>query len=109
MYTAAQMVADIAEATGYSKSDVRHVLEAQEQLIVQCIEEGEKVKVGQVVQLEVKIRKATKKRQGRNPRTGDAVTIAAKPATAVVKARVLVKGKNATPSLAVAKKALAKK
>lgn len=108
MYTAAAMVKDIAEATGLPAGTVRNVLAAQEDLIVQCLEEAEKVKVGQVVQLEVKIKPARKARMGRNPRTGDDVKIAAKPATAVVKARILKRGKEATPSLAVAKKALGK-
>lgn len=104
MYTAASMVADIAENTGIAKGVVRNVLATQEALIVECIKECEKVKVGSVVQIEVKIRPARKKRKGRNPATGEEIQIAAKPASPVVKARLLKAAKDATPSLAVARK-----
>lgn len=106
MVTAAQLVEAIAEETGYSKADIRHVLSSLEGNLLYFLGECEKVKIGQVVQLEVKIRPARKKRMGRNPQTGEAVQIAAKPATPVVRARVLKKAKDVTPTLAKARKRL---
>jgi nucleoid DNA-binding protein len=107
MVTAAQLTEAISEETGYSKADIRHVLVSLDDVVAAYLAEGEKVKLGGLVQLEVKIRPARKKRMGRNPRTGEAVQVAAKPATPVVRARVLKKAKDATPSLAKARRVLA--
>ncbi len=47
---------------------------------------GNRVPVGALGKVFIKIRPASPKRQGRNPLTGEAITIAAKPATKVPKA-----------------------
>lgn len=104
--TAAQLVEQISEDTGYGKSDIKHVLASLEETVVNLLASCEKVKIGQLVQLEAKIRPPRKARMGRNPRTGEAVKIASKPASVVVRARVLGKAKAATPSLAAAKKVM---
>jgi nucleoid DNA-binding protein len=57
------------------------------------------VKIGGVVQLDVRVRPATEARPGRNPATGEEIMISAKPASVAVKARPLAKAKNAAPSL----------
>ena len=49
---------------------------------------------------------ATKERLGRNPATGEEITIKAKPASVDVRARALAKAKNALPSVQKAKKKL---
>jgi nucleoid DNA-binding protein len=100
----AQLVELVSEDTGYSKSDVRHVLNSLDGIVIELLTSCEKVKVGQLVQLEAKVKPATKARMGRNPRTGDPVKISAKPAGVVVRARVLKKAKEATPSLAKLRK-----
>jgi hypothetical protein len=51
-----------------------------------------------------KRRRSTKKRAGRNPATGEEITIAAKPASVDVRARPLAKAKAALPSGAKARR-----
>ena len=105
MLSQAEMVRNIASETGLSAGVVRHVLTVWEEEILSEIASAQKVKLGQLAQLEVKIKPARKKRMGRNPRTGEEVQIAAKPASVVLKARVLKKSKDAVPSIQKARKA----
>jgi nucleoid DNA-binding protein len=88
MTTVAEMVEEIAELTGQSKSVVRVILAAQEDVVVEALENCERVKVAGI-QIEPKLAPARKKRMGRNPATGEAVQIAAKPASVAIKVRVL--------------------
>ena len=69
--------------------------------------DAEKVRIGGVVQLVVRVKEATKPRQGRNPATGEEITISAKPASVALKARPLAKAKAALPSVQKARKRLA--
>ena len=103
-----ELVENIAESTGYSKGDVRHFLAALEDEVRDAISNCRKVKIAGV-QIEPKLKKATKKRKGRNPATGEEVTIAAKPASVQIKARVLAslgKDESVVPSVAKLKKRL---
>jgi len=84
---------------------IRQVLEVQQDVILGEIEQGQKVKIGQMVQLEPKVKAKTKKRMGRNPRTGEEVEIKAKPASVVLRARVLKKAKDYLPTIQKARKA----
>jgi nucleoid DNA-binding protein len=88
MATQSEMVEELAEQTGFPKGEVRHLLEALQNFIVQEVGDGNRVKVAGVV-IEPKLKKATKKRKGRNPATGEEVMIAAKPASVKLKARVV--------------------
>ncbi len=60
--------------------------------------------IGGVVQIEARLRPATQEREGRNPATGETITIAAKPASVAVKARPLAKAKNAVPPVSALNK-----
>ena len=104
--TQTQLFAHLAEETEMSKADVKKVLTALEETILGQIGEAEKVKIGSLVQLQVKLKPATKAREGRNPATGETITIAAKPASVQLKARPLAKAKNALPTVQKAKKVL---
>ena len=104
--TQAQIIEAISEATGFGKSDIRHVLVTQDDVIAGLLADCEKVKIGQLVQLEVKIRPPRKARMGRNPSNGEPVKIPAKGASTVVRARLLKRAKDATPTLAKAKKVI---
>jgi nucleoid DNA-binding protein len=53
------------------------------------------------------VKPATKKRKGRNPATGEEITIAAKPASVDLRARPLAKAKEALPSVQKARRRLA--
>jgi hypothetical protein len=67
----------------------------------------QKVRNGGLVQLTVRVKPAQKKRPGRNPATGEAITIAAKPASVDVRARPLARAKGALPSVQKARRRLA--
>ena len=103
----AQLADEIAQRVDFSRADARRVLEALEEIVLEQISAAEKVKIGSVVQLEVRVRPATKARPGRNPATGEEITIAAKPASVTVKARPLAKAKAAAPSVQKARRKLA--
>jgi DNA-binding protein HU-beta len=105
--TQIQLVGEIAERTGLSKSDTKAALEALEQVVLEQLGAAEKVRIGGVVQLTVRVKDATGPRKGRNPATGEEITIAAKPASVTVKARPLAKAKAALPSVDTARRRLA--
>ena len=98
--TQTQLAAEVADRSGLSGADAKRALAALEEVILDQIGNAEKVKIGGVVQIEAKMRPASKERLGRNPATGEEITISAKPASVAVKARPLAKAKAAAPSLA---------
>ena len=104
--TQTQLAAEIAERADLTRAQVKDVLAALEEVVLEQIGDAEKVKIGNLVQLNVRVRPATKARPGRNPATGEEITIAAKPASVTVRARPLAKTKAALPSVAKAKKVL---
>jgi nucleoid DNA-binding protein len=106
--TQTQFADEIAERSGASRADVKRMLTALEEVVLDQIADAEKVKIGTVVQLEVRVRPATSARPGRNPATGEEIMISAKPASVAVKARPLAKAKAAAPSVDKAKRKLAK-
>ena len=97
--TQTQLADAVAEKAGLSRADAKKAISALEEVILDQIGNAEKVKIGGVVQIEAKVRPATKERPGRNPATGEEITISAKPASVAVKARPLSKAKAAAPSL----------
>lgn len=97
--TQTQLVATLAERSELSKAEVKKVLDALEETVLDEIGNAEKVKIGGLVQLTVRLRPATNERPGRNPATGEEITIAAKPASVALAARPLAKAKKALPSL----------
>ena len=107
--TQSQLVGEVAERAGLSKADTKGVFEALEEVVLEQLGDAEKVRIGGLVQLTVRLKPATKKRQGRNPATGEEITIAAKPASVDVRARPLAKVKEALPSVQKARRRLAAK
>lgn len=105
--TQTQLAAAVAERAGLSKAQARDAIDALEEVVLGEIGNAEKVKIGNLVQLTVRVKPPTKAREGRNPATGEAITIAAKPASVDVRARVLAKTKAALPSVQTAKRRLA--
>jgi DNA-binding protein HU-beta len=98
--TQTQLADAVAEKSGLSRADAKKAIAALEEVVLDEIGNAEKVKIGGVVQLDVRVRPATDARPGRNPATGEEIMISAKPASVAVKARPLAKAKNAAPSLA---------
>ena len=104
--TQTQLADEVAERAGATRADAKRILTALEEVVLDQIGAAEKVKIGSVVQIEVRVRPATKARPGRNPATGEEITISAKPASVAVKARPLAKAKAAAPSVEAAKRKL---
>ena len=104
--TQSQLADAVAERAGLTRADAKNALSALEEVVLDEISNAEKVKIGGFVQLVVRMKPATKERLGRNPATGEEITIKAKPASVDVRARALAKAKNALPSVQKAKKKL---
>src|SRR5262249_28284191 len=104
--TQSQLADAVAERADLSRADAKRALAALEEVVLDEIGNAQKVKIGGLVQLTVRVKPATKERQGRNPATGEEITISAKPASVDVRARALAKTKSALPSLQKAKKEL---
>ena len=104
--TQTQFADEVAERAGLTRSEAKRALVALEEVILEQIGNAEKVKIGGIVQLTVRVKPATRARQGRNPATGEEITIGPKPASVDVRARALAKAKNSLPSLQKAKKVL---
>jgi nucleoid DNA-binding protein len=105
--TQAQLADAVAQQSGLSRADAKRALAALEGVILAQIGNAEKVKIGNLVQLSVRVKPATKARKGRNPANGEEITIAAKPASVDVRARVLAKAKAGAPSVQKARRRLA--
>ena len=105
--TQTQLADAVAERAGLSRKQAKEAITALEEVVLGEVGKAEKVKIGNLVQLTVRVKPATKARKGRNPATGEEITIAAKPASVVVGARALSRTKAALPSVQKAKKVLA--
>ena len=103
------LVKQIAAGTELKPGKVKEVFDALTQIMVADL--GKKgsgeFNFNGLVKLKTVNKPATKARKGRNPATGEEITIAAKPASVDVRARALAKTKAALPSVQKAKKRLA--
>jgi DNA-binding protein HU-beta len=104
--TQSQLTSEVADRSGLSKTDAKAALTALEEVVLDQLADAEKVRIGGVVQLVVRVKEATKARPGRNPATGEEITISAKPASVTLRARPLAKAKAALPSVQKARKRL---
>jgi len=104
--TQTQLADAVAERSGLSRADAKRAIAALEDVVLGEIGNAEKVKIGGIVQLTVRVKPATGPRQGRNPATGEEITIGPKPASVDVRARALAKAKSALPSVDKAKQVL---
>jgi DNA-binding protein HU-beta len=102
-----QLVTTVADRAELSKADVKRALAALEDVVLEEIGNAQKVRVGGLVQLTVRVKPAQKARKGRNPATGEEITIAPKPAKVDLRARALAKSKAALPSVQKARRRLA--
>ena len=105
--TQSQMVAAVADRADMSRADAKRALDALDEIVLEELGNAQKFRLGGLVQLTVRVKPATKKRTGRNPATGEVITIAAKPASVDVRARPLAKAKAALPSVPKARRRLA--
>jgi DNA-binding protein HU-beta len=84
-FTLNSMANYLADAKGFSKKDAKELLETVMDLIEAGVLQGERVPLGKIGKVYAKVKPATKSRKGRNPITGEEITIAAKKATKVPK------------------------
>ena len=88
--TKAQIARAIGEKTGYTNTDVTQVLDALADLVIEDLSVGGpgSVTVAGLIKVDIVPQTARPERQGRNPATGEAITIAARPAVERGKVRV---------------------
>ena len=105
--TQSQMIAAVADRAEMSRADAKRAFDALDEIVLEELGNAQKVRLGGVVQLTVRVKPAQKKRRGRNPATGEEIDIAAKPASVDVRARPLAKAQAALPSVPKARRRLA--
>ena len=105
--TQTQLVAAVAERADMTRGDAKRALGALDEVVLEELGNAQKVRIGGLVQLTVRVKPAQKKRMGRNPATGEEIEIAAKPASVDLRARPLAKAKAARPSVQKARRRLA--
>lgn len=106
MTTQPELVEKLAYETGFSKADTKMVLTALNGVVEGIVLDCKRVKLAGVI-IEPAMRKATKKRMGRNPQTGEEVEVAAKPASVRIKMTATKPLKDAAPSAQKLRKRLA--
>jgi DNA-binding protein HU-beta len=105
--TQKQLVAAVADRAELSNADAKRALAALDEVVLEELGNAQKVRLGGLVQLTVRIKPAQKKRTGRNPATGEEIEIAAKPVSVDLRARPLAHAKAALPSVQKARRRLA--
>jgi DNA-binding protein HU-beta len=105
--TQTQLVTAVAERADLSKNDAKRALAALDEIVLDQLGNAQKVRIGGLVQLTVRLRPAQKARKGRNPATGEEIAITAKPASVDLRARPLARAKGALPSVQKARRRLA--
>jgi nucleoid DNA-binding protein len=106
MLTQTELVDAISDETGYTKSEIRVTLAALHDIVNYSLGNCERVKIAGVI-IEPALRKATKKRLGRNPATGEEIEVAAKPASVRVKLTATKPLKDAAPTVQRLRKRIA--
>ena len=78
--TLTELASAVADRADISRAEAKRVLAALEEIVLEELGNAQKVRIGGLVQLTVRVKPAQKGRKGRNPATGEEITIAAKPA-----------------------------
>ena len=105
--TQIQLATAVADRADISRAEAKRILGVLEEVVLEELGNAQKVRIGGLVQLTVGVKPAQKARQGRNPATGETITIAKKPAGVDLRARPLAKAKAALPSVQKARRRLA--
>lgn len=87
--TKAQVTSEISTKSGLTKAQVNDVLSALGEVVGAELKAGRTVTMAGLVKVTLTRKAATPARPGKNPFTGEAITIKAKPARNVVKVRAL--------------------
>jgi DNA-binding protein HU-beta len=81
--TGTSLIGYLAEKNGLSRKDIKQVIEDLYDIIGTGVMRGERVAIGKIGKMFIRMRPARGPRTGRNPLTGQEITIPAKPATKV--------------------------
>ena len=73
--TKKELVAEVARKTGLTRAQTEHALDAINEVIIDETKAGNEVYIGEIGK--IKVRRSAEKK-GRNPSTGEAITIKAK-------------------------------
>lgn len=84
--TKSELLTDLANKLGQSKAEIGRVLEALAGTVTAELKRGATVTVPGIARLKATHKAATPARPGRNPFTGEAITIKAKPARKALRA-----------------------
>ncbi len=93
--TQTQLASAVAERAQLSKADARRALVALDEIVLAELGNAQKPRIGRLVQLIVRVKPEQKPRKGRNPATGEQITIAGRPASVALRARPLARAKEA--------------
>ena len=66
----------VADRADITRAEAKRVLAAFEEVVLEELGNAQKVRIGGLVQLTVRVKPAQKARKGRNPATGEEITIA---------------------------------
>ena len=105
--TQTQIVSAVADRAELTRPEAKRALDALDAIMLEELSNAQKVRIGGLVQLTVRVKPAQKARKGRNPATGEEITISAKPASVDIRARPLAKAKSALPTVRKARRRLA--
>ena len=105
--TQTQLATAVADRAEISRAEAKRVIGVLEEIVLEELGNAQKVRIGGLVQLTVRVKPSQKSRKGRNPATGEEITIAAKPASVDLRARPLARAKAALPSVQKARRRLA--
>ena len=105
--TQSQMIAAVADRAEMSKADAKRALDALDEIVLEELGNAQKVRIGGLVQLTVRVKPAQRSARDAIRRPARRSTIAAKPASVDVRARPLAKAKAALPSVQKARRRLA--
>jgi DNA-binding protein HU-beta len=105
--TQTQMVSAVADRAELTRPEAKRALDALDAIVLEELSNAQKVRIAGLVQLTVRVKPAQKARKGRNPATGEEITISAKPASVDVRARPLAKAKSSLPTVRKARRRLA--
>jgi DNA-binding protein HU-beta len=84
-FTASSIIQYVADVNNISKKQAKEILENLYDVFSAGVLNGQRVPVGTIGKLYVRVKPATKARLGRNPITGEEIKIPAKKATKVPK------------------------
>lgn len=88
------LVTQISEATGLTKAQVGDVFTALEDVLASSIVDFKQFTLPGLIKVSVAHKPATPEHQGRNPRTGETMTVKAKPPRNVIRLRALKRLKD---------------